>query len=703
MIKLIIKKLKEKNGRKIYELSNELHIVDIEEFQKIINQLETNNTVVTTENDEIFLLENNIKTGSIKINDKGFGFVRDNNDSENDYFVPANFLKGSITSDEVVYRVETEDDGRSKAVILAIAKRTKKFLVGEIMPSWDGKYLDFHPTENGFKNYRIVMVNKNNFKLEKDQLIKVKIIDIREKKMFTKIVEIIGNSNKAVDRILSIAYEFDVPTEFKKETLKQADDVAKPIDYNNEEVKRRNKIIVDKLLVTIDGEDSKDLDDAIYVEKIENGNYKLYVAIADVSFYVEPRTSLDNEALYRGNSVYLANKVIPMLPKSLSNGVCSLNPNEDKLCLVCEMEFDSSGKIINKTVYESIMNSKARLTYKEVNEFFQNKISTRDEAIQNMLSTARELHNLIEKERDVRGSIDFDIKEAKVILDNDSNVIDIVARSTGISEKLIENFMVSANESVAQIIFEKSLPFVYRDHGKPKDENLIEWYGMLTSFGINPKLNDESKLDPRNIRHTLKEISNQIKDKDECELINITLLRFMEKAEYSIENIGHFGLASPCYTHFTSPIRRYSDLMVHRYLKQYLVNKDLHHLALERNENFIERACNIINETEKKGVNTEREVTKVCMAEYMTKFIGKEYDGIISAVLKFGIFVQLPNCVEGLIHITELGTDFHYDEKMQTMVSKQNKIYRLGQKVRIQVKNADVKKRIIDFTFAKNG
>ncbi|AXK50754.1 ribonuclease R [Spiroplasma alleghenense] len=701
MIKIILESLVQKSLQKVSDLSNKLKVSDFEQFQFSLNQLEEEHKIATTINGDVYLIGKDFKVGTIKINDKGFGFVKDFNDPDNDYFVPAIFLAGSITNDEVVYKLEKENDGRLKGIVLAISKRTKKFLIGEINKSWDGKYLDFIPAENGFKNYRIVMVNKAAFKIEPDQLIKVKILEVKEKKMFTKIVEIIGNSNKAVDRIISIAYEFDVPTEFKKETLKNAESVAKPINYNDAQVTRRTNLIVDKNLVTIDGEDSKDLDDAIYVEKLANGNYKLLVAIADVSYYVEPRSALDSEALYRGNSVYLANKVLPMLPKTLSNGVCSLNPNEDKLCLVCEMEFDSKGNIVSKKVYESIMNSKARLTYKEVNKFFETKETDRPKEIAEMLMVARELHEIIEKERDIRGSIDFDVKEAKVILDSDSNVIDIVARTVGISEKLIENFMVSANESVAEIVFKKELPFIYRDHGKPKDENLIEWYGMLSNFGINPKLTDSDKLNPRNIRHTLQEISKQIPDRDERELINITLLRFMEKAEYNLDNIGHFGLASECYTHFTSPIRRYSDLIVHRYLKQYLIDKDLNPKSLTRNENFINRACTIINDTEKKGVNTEREVNKVCMAEYMTKFIGQEFDGIVSAVLKFGVFVQLPNCVEGLVHITELGSDFSYDEKMQTMVSKQNLVYKLGQKVRIKVKNADVKKRIIDFMFIK--
>ncbi|AGR40774.1 ribonuclease R [Spiroplasma taiwanense] len=693
---LIIKKLNIQNKIHFNELFK-FFSKDYEKLTNCLKEMQEENIIAWTKENVIYFIGEKYKIGSIKINDKGFGFVKDFNKEDEDFFVPPNSLNNSISTDEVVFTIHKENDDRLKAKIEDIVLRNKTFLIGEIQKSECGRFLDFIPNELWFKNYRIVMINAKDFKLEKDLILKVKILDVRDKKLFVKIQKIIGNSNKATDRILSIAYEYDIKSEFSKNVINNANEVAKPINYNEPLIKRRlNNLIKDKNLVTIDGEDSKDLDDAIYVEKTEKG-YKLLVAIADVSYYVTPFSDLDNSALFRGNSVYLANKVIPMLPEKLSNEVCSLNPNEEKLCMVAEVEFDFNGAIINKRVYESIMISKARLTYKEVNELYKNNNSLIDKEIIDMLWIAKELHEIIDKERSERGSIEFDIAEPKIILDKDSNVIDIIKRERGISEKLIENFMVSANECVASLIFDKELPFIYRNHDDPKEKNLLEWHSILKALGINVKLTELDKINPKTIKKALNQIENQISDETEREVINIILLKFMEKAAYELDNIGHFGLASDCYTHFTSPIRRYSDLIVHRYLKQYLIDKDLREFKLEQNKKFILKACSIINDTERNAVSAEREVNKVCMAEYMKSKLNQEYEGIIAAVLKFGVFVQLSNCVEGLIHISEL-PDFTFDEKTNILVNKQNKIFRLGQKVKIKVKNADVKKRIIDFT-----
>ncbi|QHX36327.1 ribonuclease R [Spiroplasma sp. BIUS-1] len=672
---------------------------DYESVTNTLKELQEEHLIGWTKENVIYLVGDKYKIGSIKINDKGFGFVKEFNSEDDDFFVPPNGLNGCISSDEVIFTVQKEKDDRLKANVEDIVLRTKTSLVGEIRKSSDGRFLDFIANEPGFKNYRIVMINGKDFNLKEDLILKVKILNVRDRKLFVRVQKIIGDANKAVDRILSIAYEYEIKPEFNKLTIDNANEVAKPIDYDDPKVKRRlENSLVEKNLVTIDGADSKDLDDAVYVEKTSNG-YKLIVAIADVSHYVTPFSPLDNTALFRGNSVYLANKVIPMLPEKLSNGVCSLNPNEEKLCMVAEMDFDLKGDVVNKKVYESIMISKARLTYKEVNDLYSTGKSERPKEIIDMLMVSKELHEIIDAARSARGSIEFDVAEPKIILDKDSNVVDIAKRDRGISEKLIENFMVSANECVATVIFEKELPFIYRNHDVPKEENLIEWHSILRALGINVKLNDLDKINPKTIKDALVQIEDQIKDATERDVINVTLLKFMEKAAYELENIGHFGLASECYTHFTSPIRRYSDLIVHRYLKQYLVDKDLRDFKLEQNEKFVLKACSIINDTEKQAVSAEREVNKVCMAEFMQSKIGQEFEGIVAAVLKFGIFVQLDNCVEGLIHISEL-PDFTFDEKTSIMVNKQNKVFRLGQKVKIKVKNADVKKRIIDFVLA---
>ncbi|WP_339022865.1 ribonuclease R [Spiroplasma endosymbiont of Crioceris asparagi] len=686
---------------KITSIDNLKNLLNIEKnkFFKLIDELIEEKKIYKTIESNIILNNKSLKKGTIRINSKCFGFIKpleEYNEFNQDFFVPKFGLNNSISNDEVIFSYIEEDDGRYRGNVEGIIKRDKKTLVGIMSYSQDKRFLDFIPSDPAFINYRIVLVNKNKYKLKEDLIVKVSISNVKQNKMFVYIDEIIGDANKAVDRIISIAYENEIEPGFSSESLKEAEEVAKPINKNDIKFKKRlEKNLFNKPIVTIDGADSKDLDDAVCVEKV-NDNYVLTVAIADVSYYVRPRTKLDYVALYKGNSTYLANKVLPMLPEVLSNGVCSLNPNEEKLCMVCEMTINKNGEIIDSNIYESIMISKARLTYGGVNDLFETKKSKYPDEVNAMLWDALELHNIIEKRKDKLGTIDFDIPEPKAILNANSDVVDIVARERGIAERLIENFMVSANVTVALEMEKIKMPFLYRNHESPKKENMGEWVNSLKLLGINVPFNLEKDITPLDVKQALEKIANEVTDVNEKTVINITLLRYMEKARYESENIGHFGLAANTYTHFTSPIRRYSDLMVHRYLKKYLINKEDDY----QNENisFIDKACEIINETEKKSLNAEREVNKVCMAEFMKDKVGQEYNGIISAILKFGIFVQLENCVEGLVHITNL-KNATFDEKRNIYTTDDKKTYKLGQKVKIKVIAADVKRRIIDFEF----
>ncbi|KAF5295790.1 hypothetical protein FQA39_LY12963 [Lamprigera yunnana] len=431
------------------KLANNLHIYDHALLVDELKEMQENNILVLTENKNVYLLGDQYKYGELRLNPKGFGFVSDFSDDKlENSFVPPVCLANCFNEDEVVYTVEKETDGRLKANVIELVKREKEFLIGEIVSSRDGQFLDFHPTDLSFSSFRVVMVNKAEFTIKPNQIVKAKILYSKERKLFVRLKKVIGDMNKAADRILSIAEEMNIKIDFDKATIANANEVSKPIESETTELSKRGKTsLIGKMIVTIDGNDSKDLDDAISVEKMSNGHFKLYVAIADVSYYVKPKTPLDREALKRGNSTYLANKVIPMLPQILSNDLCSLNPDTKKLAMVCEMEFNEYGNVLSKKVYESVIVSKFRLTYDEVNKFY-------------------------EQVKIKRGTINFDIREPKIIMDADSNVIDIKARTTGESEKLIEQFMVSANESVAELIFEKDLPYIYRNHGKPKEEDL---------------------------------------------------------------------------------------------------------------------------------------------------------------------------------------------------------------------------------------
>ncbi|ATZ20741.1 ribonuclease R [Mesoplasma coleopterae] len=700
---IILQIVKENNEMiSINSLASKLNYFDFPILENVLNELNEENAIALTIEKNIYLLGGSYKKGNLRMNPKGFGFVNDVLQPEEEaYFVPPVSLNGCFDSDEVIFKVIKEQD-KTRAEILELCLRVKEFLIGEIVRSYDGKFLDFIPSDQAFTGFRIRILNKQEFPIQEYQIVKAKIISVKDRLMFVRLKKVIGDARKASDRILSIAEEFEIRTEFEKATLKEAERVNIAVDKEVDEINRRMKhSLLEKMVVTIDGIDSKDLDDAICVEKLDNGEFKLYVAIADVSHYVKPKTPLDKEALIRGNSTYLANRVLPMLPKILSDDLCSLNPNTKKFALACEMKFDKNGIMISKEIYETIMISKVRLNYNEVNEYIANKSWNHCDESKTMIDQAIELFKLIEQVKIKRGTITFDVREPKVIMDENSNVIEIKARQTGESEKLIEQFMVSANEAVAEIVYEMELPFIYRNHDKPDEEDLITWYQSLKSFGIDPKLTPAEMLDPLNINKTLKRISEQTKDPIEEELLNLSLLRYMAKAKYELENIGHFGLSSQCYTHFTSPIRRYSDLIVHRYLKQYVINKNYDKKALEINEAFVKKASVIINETETTSVDCEREVVKACTVEYMSDKIGNIYEGTISVALKFGIFVQLDNMVEGLVHISNLEPNIVYDETNKILIKHDNTFYRMGQKVKIKVISADIRKRKIDFILVK--
>ncbi|PPE05006.1 ribonuclease R [Entomoplasma ellychniae] len=681
----------------ISNLANKLKIFDIVQLKNKLEILVQEKLIVISEEDNVYLLGDKYKTGNLRLNPKGFGFVNDILKPEEEaFFVPPVSMSGCYDGDIVVYTVIKDE--RTRAEVVELLTRNKLFLIGEISKSFDGRFLDFLPSDQAFTNFKTRIVNKNEFDFKEYQIIKAKIVSIKDRILFVRLKKIIGDSRKANDRIMSIAEEFDIKTNFNKKTIKEAEEVNIPVEQEVKELlKRKTNSLEEKMIVTIDGIDSKDLDDAICVEKLPNNHFKLYVAIADVSHYVKIDSALDNEALIRGNSTYLANKVIPMLPKILSNDLCSLNPNTKKFALACEMEFDEQGVMLSKKVYETIMVSKVRLNYNEVNEYIANGSWNYNEESKVMMDQAIELYKLIDAVKIKRGTITFDVREPKVMMDNEGNVLEIKARQTGESEKLIEQFMVSANEAVAEIVNEMKLPFIYRDHDQPKEEDLITWYKSLKSFGIDPKLTPAEMLDPLNINKTLINIKVQAKDAVEEELLNLSLLRYMAKAAYELDNIGHFGLSSKCYTHFTSPIRRYSDLIVHRLLKQYVINKQYNKNDLQDNEKFITRACAIINETETTSVDCEREVVKACMVEYLQDKIGLEFGGTISVALKFGIFVQLENMVEGLVHISNLEAGITYDETNQVLIKTNNQFYRMGQKVKIKIIAADIRKRKIDF------
>ena len=478
--------------------------------------------------------------------------------------------------------------------------------------------------------------------------------------------------------------------------MKEADEL--PSEVLKEE-KNNRKDLTKEQIFTIDGDDTKDIDDAISYKKLSNGNHELGVHIADVSHYVIENSNLDKEAYERGTSVYLADRVIPMLPHKLSNGICSLNPEVERLATSCVMEIDTEGNIINYDIFKSIIKSRKQMTYKNVNKILEENIIPEGyEPFAETLKQMQELAKILRKNKIDRGYIDFEIDESKIIVDEKGKAIDVKLRERGIGEKLIEDFMIAANEAVATYINNMELPFVYRIHGEPSEEKINNFIKFVSILGYKIEGN-KKEITPKNMQRMLE----QLKNKEEYSILSSILLRSMQKAVYDKNNIGHFGLASKCYTHFTSPIRRYPDLIVHRLLNEYIFEKNINEETVNKYEYKLTDITAHSSERERAAVECEREVDDMKKAEYMQDHIGEEYQGMISSVMPFGMFVELPNLIEGLVHISDLTDDVYtYNEETFSIVGRKNKRgYRLGDKVKIQVKSANKEAKTVDFTIKK--
>lgn len=637
-------------------------------------------------------------SGILSINSAGDGFIKSiENDQEVEFYVYRKNLLNALRNDEVEFvklKKDKNENELEEVAITNILKRSKQSLV--VTATLNEKF-DFEFIPDDLKFYlKIVLDGEHNFK-NGDKLL-LKIVDYKNDIAIAKLDKIIGNTNDVGTDVMSILYENGVPMHFSDETIKLSNELKfKITDFDN----KYRRDIRDRMIISIDPETSKDLDDAIYVKKLDNGNYFLGVSIADVSSYVQINTSIDEDAILRGTSVYYLNKVIPMLPFNISDHLCSLNQDEEKMCLTCDMEFDKQGNILSYNVFPAIMQNKCRMSYDEVNDFYNNNIK-RDgvsEEIYDQLLISKELHEILRTKNITNGYIDFEIKEPKIILDKDGVPIDIQIKKSGIAQKMIEDFMISANQCVTMFANDLEIPFVYRIHDKPefkKYENFI-----IESKKLNFKiLFDYHTLTPRKVYETLE--AN--KDNENINILRKLMLRLMQKAKYSTQNIGHFGLALQDYTHFTSPIRRYSDLLIHRILWYFVFAKDYYsdeeRQVLRNKINDLIDQCNL---TEIRQVNSERDINSFKFAEYMSYRIGEEYEGVISAVVSFGIFVELDNTIEGLISIKNLDDDYYtYIPENLTLVGrKNNRIFTIGQKVKIRVISANKMTRKIDFKLIK--
>lgn len=622
-----------------------------------------------------------IYRGIISIKEKGYGFITSES-FEEDFFVSENSLYDSFNKDEVLFKIDSKKGNKKEAYVIRTIKRATKVYVGEVYFFHGAMYLDaFDKTFNG----TIKLVSS---KVDAGDFVKAEVESYNERTIKAKVLCVMGNKDEIGSDILSIAMKYDFNSVFPDEVLKEADKL-----YNDEE----KRPFIDKTIITIDGDDALDLDDAISVEKKENGNYLLGVYIADVSHYVKKNTSLDKEAYHRGTSVYLTDRVIPMLPKKLSNDLCSLNSGTKKLVLYCMMEINQKGEVVSSEIKEGSIKTKYRMTYNNVNKMLNGDEKTIAiyEDIYEMVLTAKELRDILRNMRMKRGSLDFDVPEGKVIVDEEGRAFDIVLRERGISETIIEEFMLIANETVATTIYSLELPFLYRVHDKPNKKKIKEFSTIINS--ILKDKQSSKKMNPSRIHQILEEL------KDNNAIKNL-LLRVMAKAVYSNNNIGHYGLASTCYTHFTSPIRRYPDLIVHRLLRKYLINNDINADEFESLENALYEIGVQTSKKERDAMECEYEVDDMKKAEYMEHFIGSEYEGYITGIQKFGIFVSLENTVEGLVK-SDTFYEYKYSEKTLSCVVHQNFKtieYHLGDKVRVKLMKVNKKRSEIDFKIVYN-
>lgn len=682
----------------IQELEEAFGIEDSTEFKEFVKalvQMEDQGLVVRTRSNRYGLPEKmNLLRGKLIGHSKGFAFVDPDDASLDDVFIPPTELKTAMHGDIVLVRVSPKSSGtRQEGTIIRILERGVKEIVGTYTESKNFGFVI--PDDKKIANDIFIPKNADNGAVEGHKVV-VKLTTYPEGRMSAEgeIIQILGHKNDPGVDILSVIHKHGLPGPFPVEVLEQANDVPETI--KEEDLKERRDLR-NEVIVTIDGADAKDLDDAVTVKKLENGNYKLGVHIADVSHYVTEQSPIDREALERGTSVYLVDRVIPMIPHRLSNGICSLNPKVDRLTLSCEMEVDESGTVVKHEIFQSVIKTTERMTYSDVNKILEDRdeaLLQKYEKLVPMFEQMGELAQILRTKRMDRGAIDFDFKEAKVLVDKEGNPTDVVIRERSVAERLIEEFMLLANETVAEHFHWMNVPFIYRIHEDPNAEKLQRFLEFITNFGYAVK-GTGNEIHPRALQNILEEVAGS----PEETVISTVMLRSMKQAKYDPESLGHFGLATEYYTHFTSPIRRYPDLIVHRLIRTYLIEGKVDEETRSRWAESLPVIAEQSSNMERRAVEAERETDELKKAEYMLDKIGEEYDGMISSVTNFGMFVELPNTIEGLVHVSYMTDDYYrYDDRHYAMIGERTgNVYRIGDEITVRVVNVNKEERSIDF------
>ena len=692
MKEIILDKLRDNTSLTIMELNDLLGLTTIDEYQSLQNTLDemVSDGILyySDKKKKYLLLENShLVKGTLSLNEKGFGFIIINKDTK-DVYVNEKNINGAQDGDLVLFEYLNKDKERPEGKIIKTIKRNYEPLVGEVILV-DGEYF-VKPDRKGANIY--IPRDNLNGAVEGH---KVVVTPLKEGNRVGKITKIIGHKNDVGVDILSFVYEYNFSPSFPDEVVEELDDIPSYLTEEeiNKELSSGRRDLRSEEIFTIDGSDTKDIDDAISLSKLDDGKYKLGVHIADVSYYVKEGTKLDDEAYFRGTSVYLVDRVLPMLPHKLSNGICSLNENEDRFAFSCEMIIDDKGDIGHYEIFKSIIRSRKKMTYEEVNKILEENTTSDDyKPFEKTLLLMNELSKILRKKMIRRGYIEFESTEAKIKVDENCHPTHIESRVQRSGEELIENFMIAANETVASSIYYKNLPGIYRVHDKPDEKRLGEFMKFLSLHGY--VVNGKNKIDnPKDLQHIL----SQLEEVPEVRVLHDMAIRSQAKAVYSDINIGHFGLGSKCYSHFTSPIRRYPDLILHRLLKDYNYNYSDRIISERKEELPIE--CEHCSIREQEAQNCERDVDKMKKAEYMMDHIGEVYDGIISGVVEFGFFVELENTIEGLVKAESIKGDYYvFDNDLMALIGKKSKKkYSFGDKVKVKVTRADKDKSEIDF------
>lgn len=669
---------------------------DFKMLVKTLNELEQTGRLIRTRKNRFGLPEKmNLIRGKIEMNRKGFAFLIPDDENEQDVYIHSSDLDTAMNNDIVIARLEKKGvrDNRPEGVVIRVLERANQQVVGTFE---DNKEFGFVIPDDQRIPSDIFIAKNNMSGAVTGHKVVVDLVKFPEgrKSAEGKIVQILGHKNDPGIDILSIIYKHGIKIDFPEEVLDAAGSV--PDEVSGEDVSGRRDLR-NETIVTIDGADAKDLDDAVRVEKLANGNYLLGVYIADVSYYVTENSALDKEAVQRGTSVYLVDRVIPMIPHRLSNGICSLNRGEDRLTLSCEMEINSTGQVISHEIFEAVINTTERMTYEDVNKILVDKDETLREKFSPLVSLFEEMEALaqiLRQKRMKRGAIDFDFKEAQVLVDEAGKAQDVVLRERSVGEKLIEEFMLAANETIAEHFHWLDVPFIHRIHEAPDEAKLDHFFEFLAGLGyvVKGTANDIHPLE-------LQKVLERVRGKTEEMVISKLMLRSMKQAKYDPNSIGHFGLSTEFYTHFTSPIRRYPDLIVHRLIRTYLLHGDLTDKTLKRWKKSLPDIAKHTSEMERAAVDTEREVDDLKKAEYMLDKIGEQYTGIISSVTSFGLFVELENTVEGLVHVSYMVDDYyHYSDRHHALIGEMTgKVYRIGEEVEIKVSDVNMDERTVDF------